>query len=66
MTTEIRNRATFVAIDLFMHHFIDIIVHTLTFVRPAVEHWLDEKLLNGFTKMDRSDHPPHFDRTFCH
>ena len=37
-----------------MHHPTDRIVHTMAFVIPVVEHWLDG---------DRSDDPSHHERS---
>ena len=39
---------------LLYDHAIDRIVHTMAFVTPVVEHWLEREILNGSTKNDRS------------
>ena len=38
----------------------------MTFVTPVMEHYLNEKSLNGSTMKDRSDDPSHHERKFYH
>ena len=47
-----------------MHHPTDRITHTTAFVTPVVEHWLERKIAQWVHPMkDRSDDPPHHERT---
>ena len=47
-----------------MHHPTDRITHTMTFVTPVVEHWLEREIAQWVHPMkDRSDDPPHHERT---
>ena len=50
----------------YMHHRIDRIAHTMIFVIPAVEHWLEQKKLNGSTERDWSDDPSHHEPMLYH
>ena len=43
-----------------MHHPTDRIAHTLAFVTPVVEHWLEREIAQWVHPMkDRSDNPSH-------
>ena len=42
---------------------LDRIPHTMAFVTPVVEHWLEQKLAQWYTMKDRSDDPSHHKRT---
>ena len=47
-----------------MHHPTDRITHTTAFVTPVVEHWLEREIAQRVHPMkDRSDDPPHHERT---
>ena len=47
-----------------MHHPTDRITHTTAFVTPVVEHWLEREIAQWVHLMkDRSDDPPHHERT---
>ena len=47
-----------------MHHPTDRIAHTMAFVTPVVEHWLERELAQWVHPMkDRSDDPSHHERT---
>ena len=47
-----------------MHHPTDRITHTTVFVAPVVEHWLEREIAQWVHPMkDRSDDPPHHERT---
>ena len=47
-----------------MHHPTDRITHTTAFVTPVVEHWLEREIAQWVHPMkDRSDDPPHHERT---
>ena len=47
-----------------MHHPTDRITHTTIFVTPVVEHWLEREIAQWVHPMkDRSDNPPHHERT---
>ena len=47
-----------------MHHPTDRIIHTTAFVTPVVEHWLEREIAQwGHPMKDRSDDPPHHERT---
>ena len=47
-----------------MHHPIDRIAHTMAFVTPVVEHWLEREIAQWVHHMkDRSDDPSHHERT---
>ena len=49
---------------LYMHHPTDRITHTTAFVTPVVEHWLEREIAQWVHPMkDRSDDPPHHERT---
>ena len=46
-----------------MHHPTDRIVHTIAFVTPVVEHWLEREIAQWVHPMkDRSDDPSHHER----
>ena len=48
----------------YMHRSTDRITHTTAFVKPVVEHWLEGEIAQWVHPMkDRSDNPPHHDRT---
>ena len=48
-----------------MHHPTDRIIHTTAFVKPVVEHWLEQEIAQWVHPMkDRSDDPSHHERTF--
>ena len=48
----------------YMHHPTDRITHTTAFVTPVVEHWLEREMAQWVHPMkDRSDEPPHHERT---
>ena len=48
----------------YMHHPTDRIRHTMAFVTPVVEHWLEREIAQWFHPMkDRSDDPLHHERT---
>ena len=48
----------------YMHHPTDRITHTTAFVIPVVEHWLEREIAQWVHPMkDRSDNPPHHERT---
>ena len=43
-----------------MHHPTDRITHTTAFVKPVVEHWLEQEIAQWVHSMkDRSDDPSH-------
>ena len=47
-----------------MHHPTDRIAHTMAFVTPVVEHWLEREIAQWVHPMkDRSDDPSHHERT---
>ena len=47
-----------------MHHPTHRIAHTTAFVTPVVEHWLEREIAQWVHPMkDRSDDPPHHERT---
>ena len=47
-----------------MHHPTDRITHTMAFVTPVVEHWLEREIAQWVHPMkDRSDDPSHHERT---
>ena len=47
-----------------MHHPTDSIAHTMAFVTPVVEHWLEREIAQWVHPMkDRSDDPSHHERT---
>ena len=47
-----------------MHHPTDRITHTMAFVTPVVEHWLEQEIAQWVHPMkDRSDDPSHHERT---
>ena len=47
-----------------MHHPTDRITHTTAFITPVVEHWLEREIPQWVHPMkDRSDDPPHHERT---
>ena len=47
-----------------MHNPIDRIAHTTAFVTPVVEYWLEREIDQWVHAMkDRSDDPPHHERT---
>ena len=49
---------------LYTHHPTDRIAHTTAFVTPVVEHWLERETAQWVHPMkDRSDDPPHHERT---
>ena len=46
-----------------MHHPTDRIAHTMAFVTPVVEHWLEREIAQWVHSMkDRSDDPSHHER----
>ena len=48
----------------YMHHPTDRIAHTMAFVTPVVEHWLEREIAQWVHPMkDRSDDPSHHERT---
>ena len=48
----------------YTHHPTDRITHTTAFVTPVVEHWLEREIAQWVHPMrDRSDDPPHHERT---
>ena len=48
-----------------MHHPIDRIVHTMAFVTPVMEHWLEREIAEWVHPMkDRSDHTNNYSDTF--
>ena len=50
--------------SFYMHHPTDRITHTTAFVTPVVEHWLKGEIAQWVHPMkDRSDDPPHHERT---
>ena len=47
-----------------MHHPTDRIAHTTAFATPVVKHWLEREIAQWVHPMkDRSDDPPHHERT---
>ena len=47
-----------------MHHPTDRLAHTMAFVTPVVEHWLECEIAQWVHHMkDRSDDPSHHERT---
>ena len=47
-----------------MHHPINRIAHTMAFVTPVMEHWLEREIAQWVhTMKDRSDDPSHHERT---
>ena len=49
---------------LYMHHPTDRVTHTTAFVTQVVEHWLEREIAQWVHPMkDRSDDPPHHERT---
>ena len=50
--------------SFIMHHPTDRITHTTAFFTPVVEHWLEREIPQWVHPMkDRSDDPPHHERT---
>ena len=50
--------------SFYMHHPTDRIAHTMAFVTPVVEHWLERDIAQWDHPMkDRSDDPSHHERT---
>ena len=50
--------------SFFMHHPTDMIAHTMAFVTPVVEHWLEREIAQWVHPVkDRSDEPSHLERT---
>ena len=50
--------------SFYMHHPTDRIVHTMAFVTPVVEHWLEREIAQWVHPMkDRSDDPLHHEQT---
>ena len=48
----------------YMHHPTDRITHTMAFVTPVMEHWLEWEIAQWVHPMkDRSDDPSHHERT---
>ena len=48
---------------LYMHHPTDRIAHTMAFVTPVVEHWLEREIAQWVHPMkDQSDNPSHHER----
>ena len=46
-----------------MHHPTDRIAHTMAFVTPVLEHWLEREIAQWVHPMnDRSDDPSHHER----
>ena len=46
--------------SFYMHHPTDRIIHTMAFVTPVVEHWLEREIAQWLHPMkDRSDDPSH-------
>ena len=50
----------------YMHHPIDKIAHTTTFVTPVVEHWQERENSSMGSTIDRSSGPSHHERTLYH
>ena len=47
-----------------MHHPTDKIAHTMVFVTPVMEHWLEREIAQWVHPMkDQSDNPSHHERT---
>ena len=47
-----------------MHHPTDRIAHTMAFVTPVMEHWLDREIAQWVHPMkDQSDDPSHHEQT---
>ena len=47
-----------------MHNPTDKIAHSMAFVTPVVEHWLEREIAQWVHPMkDRSDDPPHHEQT---
>ena len=50
-----------------MHHPTERIAHTMAFVTPAVEHWLEREIAQWVHPMkDQSDDPSHHEQTLYH
>ena len=50
-----------------MHYPMDWIAHTMAFVTPVVEHWLEREIAQWVHPMkDRPDDPSHHERTSYH
>ena len=50
--------------SFYMHHPTDRITHTMAFVTPVVEHWLEREIAQWVHPMkDRSDDPSHHEQT---
>ena len=49
-----------------MHHPTDRITHTMAFVTPVVEHWLEGEIAQWVHPMDRSDNPSRHERSSYH
>ena len=50
--------------SFYMHHPTDRIALTTAFVKPVVEHWLEQEIAQWVHPMkDRSDDPSHHERT---
>ena len=48
----------------YMHHSTDRIAHTMAFVTPVMEHWLEQEIAQWVHPMkDRSNDPSHHERT---
>ena len=45
-----------------MHHLTDRIAHTMVFVTPIVDHWLDQEIAQWVHHEDQSDSPSHSTR----
>ena len=55
---SINSKASF-----YMHHPTDRIAHTMAFVTPVVEHWLEQEIAQWVHHMkDRSGDPSHHER----
>ena len=49
---------------LYMHHPTDRIAHTMAFVTPVMEHWLEREIAQWVhPEKDRFDDPSHHERT---
>ena len=47
-----------------MHHPTDRIIHTIAFVTPVMEHWLEREIAQWVHPMkDQSDDPSHHEQT---
>ena len=50
--------------SFYMHHPTDRIAHTMTFVTPVVEHWLEREIAQWvYPLKDQSDDPSHHEQT---